>query len=94
MTKNYVKIGTGGLSSLERQGSCVVCLKAQEQSQAALHLSGPDMSSPPHHALETGACETGVNAIFFFFNKGVWERLRERICWILRIVCVLSLLSY
>lgn len=54
-------------AALERQGSRGVCLKAQEQSQAAIHLSVRDMSSPPHHALDTGICETGANAIFFFF---------------------------
>lgn len=93
MTKNYVKIGTGGLSSLEQQGSCVVCLKAQEQSQAALHLSGPDMSSPPHHALETGACETGVNAIFFFLTRGFGKDSESGSAGFC-VLCVLSLLSY
>lgn len=44
-------------------------LQAQEQSQAALHLFVPDTGSPPHHALETGICETGVNAIFFFLTR-------------------------
>lgn len=53
-------------AALERQGSRGVCHKAQEQSQAAMHLSVPGVSSPLHHALETGICEIGANAIFFF----------------------------
>lgn len=73
-------------AALERQGSCGVSPgSGAEPGSTALICTWHGFSSAPctgdRNLWNRGQCH------FFFFNKGVWERLCELMCWILHTVC-------